>query len=313
MAAAEEKKRAAEERKAAAETAAEDRKRAMEEQQAAASAAAEEKKKAADARRAAAVAAVERRKTPPAPSVESAPSGVPVIKSWKKRPDGMCRRNFVFFKIVRYSNLFLLFSGGVSGRIYNSRSFTDGDFVETSPITRGELENGSVVATRSGSRYFLSADTAVKQANIFAAIKDLAGAEPGATITLTRERKEKEAKAAQEAIEKAKPRSTFSLFGLGFGESDDGPSPTPAPSPKPAPKVAAPKKVAPAPKAAAAPRGVPTVSRWKKNSDGSITGIISGSKAFNDGERITTSAIKNGKISKGEVVVTGSGSKYFLS
>lgn len=194
----------------------------------------------------------------------------------------------------------------MSGRIYNSRSFTDGDFVETSPITRGELENGSVVATRSGSRYFLSAETAVKQANIFAAIKDLAGAEPGATITLTRERKEKEAKAAQEAIEKAKPRSTFSLFGLGFGESDDGPSPTPASSPKPAPKVAAAK-------AATAPRGVPTVSRWKKNSDGSITGIISGSKAFNDGERITTSAIKNGKISKGEVVVTGSGSKYFLS
>jgi hypothetical protein len=199
----------------------------------------------------------------------------------------------------------------VSGRIYNSRSFSDGDFVETSPITKGNVENGSVVATKSGSRYFLSAEPAVKNSNILAAIKDLAGAEPGATITLTRERKEKEAKAAQEAIEKAKPRSTFSLFGLGFGDADEDPSP--APAPKPAPKQAAPKKVAPPPKAATAPRGVPTVSRWKKNSDGSITGIITGSKAFNDGERVTTSAIKNGKIAKNEVVITGSGSKYFLA
>lgn len=199
----------------------------------------------------------------------------------------------------------------MSGRIYNSRSFSDGDFVETSPITKGNVENGSVVATKSGSRYFLSAEPAVKNSNILAAIKDLAGAEPGATITLTRERKEKEAKAAQEAIEKAKPRSTFSLFGLGFGDADEDPSP--APAPKPAPKQAAPKKVAPATKAATAPRGVPTVSRWKKNSDGSITGIITGSKAFNDGERVTTSAIKNGKIAKNEVVITGSGSKYFLA
>jgi hypothetical protein len=197
--------------------------------------------------------------------------------------------------------VFCLFAGGVSGRIYNSRSFTDGDFVETSPITKGNVENGSVVATKSGSRYFLSPEAAVNKASIFSAIKDLAGAEPGATITLTRERKEKEAKAAQESLAKAKPRTTFSLFGLGLGENDESPAPTPK---------AAPKKSVPTPKAA--PRGVPTVSRWKKNSDGSVTGFISGSNAFRDGERVTTSPIKRGKISNGEVVITGSGSKYFL-
>merc|ERR1712032_60480 len=104
--------------------------------------------------------------------------GVPVIKSWKQRADG-----------------------GVSGRIYGSTSFADGECIETSPIAKGKIENGSVVSTKSKSRYFLSSETAVKKSNILAAIKDLAGAEPGATITLTRERKEKEAKAAMEAIE----------------------------------------------------------------------------------------------------------------
>lgn len=195
----------------------------------------------------------------------------------------------------------------MSGRIYNSRAFSDGDFVETSPIIKGSVENGSVVSTKSGSRYYLSAEPALKNSNILAAIKDLAGAEPGATITLTRDRKEREAKAAQEAIKQAKPRTTFSLFGLGFGEDGEGSGP--ASARKPAAKT----KVGPAPKSTTAPRGVPILSRWKKNSDGSITGIITGSKAFKDGERVTTSAIKKGMVAKNEVVITGSGSKYFLA
>ena len=156
----------------------------------------------------------------------------------------------------------------------------------------------------------------MNQAGFFSAIKDLAGAQPGATITLTRERKEKEKKAAQEALKQAKPRSTFSLFGLGFGEDEESPAPAPARQPAPKRAAPAPKRAAPAPKKAAptksAPRGVPTVSRWKKNNDGSVTGFISGSSAFRDGERVTTSPIKSGKIANGQVVTTGSGSKYFL-
>jgi hypothetical protein len=190
--------------------------------------------------------------------------------------------------------------GGVSGRIYNSKNFDDGDFVETSPIMKGSLSDGSVVQTSSGSRYFLSPEAAVKQANILAAIKDMTGAQPGSTITLTKQRKEFETKKAMDAVEKAKPRATFSLFGLAFGDIDEGLPP--AEKPKPA---ATPVKTA--------PRGVPTFTRWRKNGDGSITGIISGSPNFTDGDRVTTSAITRGKVEKFEVVLTGSGSRYFLS
>jgi hypothetical protein len=203
-----------------------------------------------------------------------------------------------------------LFAGGVSGRIYGSPNFEDGEFVETSPIARGKFENGSVVTTNSRSRYFLSAETAVKKAGIMAAFKDLAGAKPGATITLTKERKEREQKAAIQAIEKAKPRSTFSLFGLGISDLDDE-TPKKAPVKKAAPKKAAPKKAAP--KAKVAPRGVPTVSRWKLNRDGSVSGRISGSPAFREGEEVTTSEIVKGRLESGEVVTTGSGSRYFLA
>jgi hypothetical protein len=61
-----------------------------------------------------------------------------------------------------------------------------------------------------------------------------------------------------------------------------------------------------------APRGVPTISNWRKNRDGSITGKISGSSNFSQGETVTTSPIASGKIDGGEIVKTGSGSRYFL-
>lgn len=220
------------------------------------------------------------------------------------------------------------FPGGISGRIYGSPNFEDGDFVETSPISNGKIENGSVVSTKSRSRYFLSAETAVKKANIMAAFKDLAGAKPGATITLTKERKDREAKAAIKAIEKAKPRSTFSLFGLGMSDLDEKAAPKKAPAKKapakkapakrglfqaPPKKKAPPKKVAPAPKAKAAPKGVPTLNSWQMNRDGSVSGKISGAPSFREGEQVTTSMIVNGRIESGEVVTTGSGSKYFLA
>jgi hypothetical protein len=196
--------------------------------------------------------------------------------------------------------LYLSSKGGVSGRIYNSKNFDDGEFIETSPITKGSFSDGSVVQTSSGSRYFLSPEAAVKRANIRAAIKDMASAQPGSTITLTKQRKEFEAKKALAAVEKGKPRATFSLFGLAFGDTDEGLPPAEKPKPS-----ATPVKTA--------PRGVPTFTRFRKNRDGSITGIISGSPNFTDGDRVTTSAIAKGKIEKYEVVVTGSGSKYFLS
>ena len=65
-------------------------------------------------------------------------------------------------------------------------------------------------------------------------------------------------------------------------------------------------------KQATAPRGVPTLNRWRRNSDNSVSGLVRGSKTFDDGSRVTTSAITGGTIASGEVVRTGSGSRYFL-
>ena len=62
----------------------------------------------------------------------------------------------------------------------------------------------------------------------------------------------------------------------------------------------------------AAPRGVPSLVRWKRNGDSSITGFISGSPRFKEGEKVTTSPITNGNVKSGEVVKTGSGSSYYL-
>lgn len=62
-----------------------------------------------------------------------------------------------------------------------------------------------------------------------------------------------------------------------------------------------------------APRGIPTLNKWKKSGDGCIIGLITGSSTFGDNEKITTSVIAKGTIASGEVVTTQSGSKYFLS
>jgi hypothetical protein len=166
--------------------------------------------------------------------------------------------------------------------------------------------NGVIVKTSSGSRYFLSNDQSIRQKSRsqMAAIKDMASAKPGATITLTRMERERQAKAAKEVMQQAKPRATISLFGITLG--DDGTAPMPA---KSAP--AATKK--PTTAARKAPRGVPTINKWRKNRDGSVTGLITGSPNFSENERITTSEIKSGALSSGSVVTTGSGSKYFLS
>jgi hypothetical protein len=95
------------------------------------------------------------------------------------------------------------------------------------------------------------------------------------------------------------PRPTFSLFG--FGEpKDERITPQTA--------VAAPPAK---PSFSTAPRGVPTIKKWKLNSDNTISGFISGSSNFNDGEPVTTSPIM-GSATSGSVVQTKSKSNYFL-
>lgn len=189
---------------------------------------------------------------------------------------------------------YLIFKGGITGKIYGSPNFDDGEQIETSPIVSGSVQNGSVVRTGSGSRYFLSADTQIKSANKAAAIKDIQSARPGATITLTREKKELEAKA-----DEVKPRATFSLLDLTGGKPQQNAPIKPTP-----PTITNLEK---------APRGVPIIKKWRKNFDGSITGFISGSPNFADGAKITTSPISGGPIASGQVVKTGRGSRYFLA
>ena len=211
---------------------------------------------------------------------KQAPRGVPTIVKWIKRRDG-----------------------GISGRIYGSPNFNDGERIETSAIIdNGSIENGSVVKTGSGSRYFLSDETPTTKGGD-TLIKTLMSALPGATISLTKKAKEQDAKAAVDSMKEAKPRATFSLFGLGASApppaAADVATTTTPPSQKPGFKRSP-------------PRGVPTIRRWRKNRDGSISGRIYGSPNFTDGEQVTTSTIAQGTLAAGEIVRTGSGSRYFL-
>lgn len=61
-----------------------------------------------------------------------------------------------------------------------------------------------------------------------------------------------------------------------------------------------------------APAGVPVISQWQQNEDGSITGKVSNSKGYRAGTEITTSPVSKG-AKAGTVVKTGSGSLYYLS
>jgi hypothetical protein len=61
--------------------------------------------------------------------------GISIIRGWKVRKDG-----------------------GISGFIYNSQNYEDGDSIETSRITHGKIKNDSFVSTKSGTKYFLSSE-----------------------------------------------------------------------------------------------------------------------------------------------------------
>jgi hypothetical protein len=132
------------------------------------------------------------------------------------------------------------------------------------------------------------------------AMKSLLAAIPGATITLTKQAKEQDAKSALDSMKKAsKPSATLSLFG---GMLSSPPSQS----------KSIPVQQSAAGSQKSAPKGVPTIRRWRKNQNGTITGRIYGSPNFTDGEQVTTSPIAQGSLEKGEVVRTGSGSRYFL-
>jgi len=126
-----------------------------------------------------------------------------------------------------------------------------------------------------------------------------------------------------------KKSGTFNLFGPSPAKPQPKVEP---PAPVPVKKAGfnmfgspAPKKAAPAPVPvknapvkrfgnAAAPAmkdNIPLIKRFVRNADGSVTGFISNSPNFRDGERITTSPVR-GTVKSGVIVKTGSGSQYRL-
>ena len=135
--------------------------------------------------------------------------------------------------------------------------------------------------------------------------KRQAAAEAAKQRTLEAQRKRDEAAAkraaaakssqAEKKIAKAPSGATISLFGFGANKDE----------------AAVTRPVRPAAKNSSPP-GVPKMAKWRKNRDGSVTGFISGSRNFDEGEKITTSPIVKGDIANGSLVQTGSGSKYFL-
>ncbi|GAX22994.1 hypothetical protein FisN_15Hh109 [Fistulifera solaris] len=118
-----------------------------------------------------------------------------------------------------------------------------------------------------------------------------------------KDKKERE-EAALATLAKAASRATINLLGLKNLDNEQS-------LPKQKGLPAKPPKRPPS--ASKAPAGVPTLSRWRENADGSVTGNVSGSRNFTDGEKITTSKIARGNFASGEIVVTGSGSKYYLN
>lgn len=99
---------------------------------------------------------------------------------------------------------------------------------------------------------------------------------------------------ALNGLAQAVSSATIGILGLGKQELEELPKESNAPVKK-------------------APPGVPTLKRWRQNADKSITGLVSGSRGFDDGQRITTSPIATGTVAPGQIVKTGSGSRYFLA
>jgi hypothetical protein len=206
-----------------------------------------------------------------------APDGVPTVKSWE-----------------------VIDGGIIIGLIYGSPYADDGDYIETSPIVEGEIDNYSVVSTLSGSRYFLSGDPPEDPLDTLDVFKD----------ERIPNRSRQTFSLSKVSPPQQPPRSTFSLFDLFDGGRDnsnsnnsnrqtylrDGP-PRPLPPPTP-------DKVP--------PQGTPSLTGCVFNADGTITGYVFGSSKISDGVLITTSPIVRGNREQFETVITASGSAYFL-
>ena len=236
--------------------------------------------------------------------VSSAPRGVPSLSKWRQNSNG-----------------------SITGDIAGSNAYKDGESITTSPIA-GNIEGGTVVQTKSGSKYYLEpkatsggffgisqksvsttraseaadqrrSDTEKRKRQAAAAAEEkrrlLDEQKKKAIEAAVAKRKaaetKKQAKADTKAFTEQPSGRTFSLGLFNFGQQDTGASASVDSG------------------ATTPPRGVPSLSKWRQNRDGSISGSISGSPAFKNGEIITTSPV-SGNIADGAIVTTSSGSRY---
>ena len=147
------------------------------------------------------------------------------------------------------------------------------------------MESGSIVTTSSGSNYFLSPDYNAEGAeNTIDSFRETKSVKRSGTITIP-----KEVKGAMGKMDRAKPRSTFSLASLGMNRESLSRT-----------------------NQRRAPNGMPMLTNWTINTDNTITGIITGSRNIQDGDLVTTSPIAQGERKRFGTVRTTSGSVYFL-
>ena len=201
---------------------------------------------------------------------------LPEIRSWTQRDDG-----------------------SISGQVYHSQTgAANGDFIVTSPIAnQGDVTEGGIVETASGSRYYLSGGPSeLPEEETLASSSSPPPASP--TITIP---KVFQTTTTSPTTTATTPRKTFSLSDLGFGFFGRG-------------NLS--KKLYDMEQRA--PEGVPTLLDWTLNpQDQTLTGTVAGSSTMTDGSRITTSTIviagtNDGGVQQYQVIETTSGSKYFL-
>lgn len=173
------------------------------------------------------------------------------------------------------------------------RYFLEGG--KAAPVPANNAANARAEAAAAAKKLAAEKAAAAKQQR-----EEKAAAAAAAKAAAAAQKAQQNAKKqeAQKTVAQAKRGSTISLFGFGGGDEEKA-APAPAPPAKKQQQVSA-------------PNGVPTLSNWKLNGDGSVSGRISGSPNFRNGEQVTTSQIAQGRIEKGSVIKTGSGSRYFL-
>lgn len=294
----------------------------------------------------------EQEKSSPPTAASAAPLGVPVISRWKQSPDGSISgviSGSSAFKDGEPVTTSPIRGKAVGGKVVVTQSgskyfLSGGDSpakasnnAKAAADARAKARQEAAEAKKAAQEEARQAAAARKQAQLEAAQAAQAKQEEARQAALAEKKrieeekkqaqlkgkkKAEEAKAVREAKSKqaikpkpeaaavapVKGRPTISLFGLGGGDDKVAPTPSP-PANKKQPPAAAKKQAA----KKQAPKGVPTLSGWRLNGDGSISGSINGSPNFRDGERVTTSPIANGRIDFGSVVKTGSGSQYYLN